>query len=75
MTKYATVSGFVGFGGDNVGLHAGDPWDDDHPFVKARPDLFTDTPPGGESPAPPPPPPAKPSSPRSQFKPGPVARG
>lgn len=27
-----------------VSLHANEPWDADDPFVRARPDLFTDSP-------------------------------
>lgn len=74
MTKYATISAFIGFEGDNVQLLGGAPWDDDHPLVKARPDLFTDTPPGELAAEPAAEPEAKPAPTAKAKRPG-AARG
>lgn len=38
----AKVSGFVGLNGVPVLLTSGDEYDDQHPLVLARPDLFTE---------------------------------
>lgn len=45
MSKvHATYSGFVGLDGVPVLLNDGDEYDDGHPLVQARPDLFTEPP-------------------------------
>ena len=46
MYVFAKSTCAVGFGGGVVRLHMGDPWRADDPFVKARPDMFADDPPG-----------------------------
>ena len=42
MKVQATYSGFVGVDGVPVLLGVGDEYDDSHPLVQARPDLFTE---------------------------------
>ena len=41
---YANAQGSVPWNGTIVRLNPGDTWAADDPFVKARPDLFSDTP-------------------------------
>lgn len=44
MLKYANSTTSVHFDGRIVRLAEGDPWYADDPFVRARPELFSDTP-------------------------------
>jgi hypothetical protein len=44
MLKFAITTTSVRFGDVIVRLAQDDPWHADDPFVKARPDLFADTP-------------------------------
>lgn len=48
--KYPTVAGFVGVDGEPVRLDPGTGWADDHPLVKAYPDLFKGKAPEGVEP-------------------------
>lgn len=42
MSKvYATISGFIGHGGQSVPIHEGDEYDADHALVEAHPEHFT----------------------------------
>lgn len=41
--KYATITGVLTYAeGMTVAMREGDSYDDDHPAVEARPELFTD---------------------------------
>lgn len=44
MLKFAATTTSVRFGDAVVRLAQDDPWHADDPFVRARPDLFTDAP-------------------------------
>jgi hypothetical protein len=41
---FANVASFVSWHGETVILNLNDPWDAADPFVRARPDLFSDRP-------------------------------
>lgn len=44
-TVYPAILGFAGYGdGHDAFLHPDDEWDDSHPLVQERPDLFTAAP-------------------------------
>lgn len=50
--KYSRYSGIVRWSGGTTPLSRGQSADDNHPLVKERPDLWGDTPPGADLPAP-----------------------
>lgn len=48
--KYSKIEGMLGWSGGNLLLRKGMSFDNEHPLVSERPDIFTDVEPGADVP-------------------------